>query len=153
MLMKPPVFRQCQRIPGPQLADAVIQKAPPGHCPLPDQVQILRAEQHALKNAAEFAAVFQLHTVGTQHPPGAPVQLRFQQESPFPRKHTSFQKGMVYAELDQFLIIPCPMADARKIRHRFQQIGLSLGVVAIDYIDIGIKSGVQMDVIAEEVQT
>ena len=32
--------------------------------------------------------------------------------------------------------------------HRYIQ-----SVVAIDYIDIGIKSGVQMDVIAEEVQT
>ena len=84
MLMKPPVFRQRQRIPGPQLADTVVQKASPGRRPLPDQVQILRSEQYTLKNAAEFAAVFQLHAVGAQHPPGAPVQLRFQQEGPFP---------------------------------------------------------------------
>ena len=59
---------------------------------------------------------------------------------------------MVHAEPDQLLIVPCPVTDAGEVGHRFQQVGLALGVVAVDHIDIGVKGGVQMDVIPEKIQ-
>ena len=45
------------------------------------------------------------------------------------------------------------MTDAREVRHRLQQIRLSLGVIAVDHIDIGVKHSVQMDIISEKIQT
>ena len=60
---------------------------------------------------------------------------------------------MVHAEPDELLIIPCPVTDAREVRHRLQQIRLSLGVIAVDHIDIGVKHSVQMDIISEKIQT
>ena len=75
VLVKPLILRQRQGIPGPKLADAIIQKSPPGGGSFPDQIQVLRAKQHALKNAGQFSAVFQLDAVGPQHPPRPPVQF------------------------------------------------------------------------------
>ena len=45
------------------------------------------------------------------------------------------------------------MTDAREVRHRLQQIRFSLGVIAVDHIDIGVKHSVQMDIISEKIQT
>ena len=82
MLMKPPVFRQRQRIPGPQLADAVIQKAPPGCRPFPDQIQVLRAKQHRLQHPGKLSggALFcpvseNLPPPGEQQPPEGLVPI------------------------------------------------------------------------------
>ena len=142
VLVKPLIFRKCLRVPGPKLADAVIQKAPPGGGPFPDQIQVLRAKQHALKNTGQLAAVFQLDAVRPQHPPRPPVQLRLQQKIPLPCKHMPLQKGVIHAELDQLPVISGPMADAGEIGHRLQQIRLSLGVVTVDHIDIRVKRSV-----------
>ena len=140
--MEPLILRQRQGVPGPKLADAVIQKAPPGGGSFPDQIQVLRAKQHALKNTGQLAAVFQLDAVRPQHPPRPPVQLRLQQKVPLPGKHISLQKGVVHAELDQLPVISGPVADAGEIGHRLQQIGFSLGVVTVDHIDIRVKCSV-----------
>ena len=142
VLVKPLIFRKCLRVPGPQLADAVIQKAPPGGGAFPDQIQVLRAEQHALENAGQLAAVFQLDAVRPQHPPRPPVQLRLQQKIPLPCKHMPLQKGVIHAELDQLPVISGPVADAGEIGHRLQQIRLSLCVVTVDHIDIRVKRSV-----------
>ena len=75
VLVEPLIFRKCLRVPGPQLADAVIQKSPPGGGSFPDQIKVLWAKQHALKNAGQLSAVFQLDAVGPQHPPRPSVQL------------------------------------------------------------------------------
>ena len=142
VLVKPLIFRKCLRVPGPKLADAVIQKAPPGGGSFPDQIQVLRAEQHTLKNTGQLAAVFQLDAVRPQHPPRPPVQLRLQQKLSISGKHIPLQKGVIHAELDQLPVISGPMADAGEIGHRFQQIRLSLGVVTVDHIDIRVKRSV-----------
>ena len=142
VLVKPLIFRKCLRVPGPKLADAVIQKAPPGGGSFPDQIQVLRAEQHALKNTGQLAAVFQLDAVRPQHPPRPPVQLRLQQKLSISGKHIPLQKGVIHAELDQLPVISGPMADAGEIGHRLQQIRLSLGVVTVDHIDIRVKRSV-----------
>ena len=44
---------------------------------------------------------------------------------------------MVYAELDQLLIIPCPVADTGDVGHRFQQVGLDIEKLC----EIGVKLG------------
>ena len=142
VLVKPLIFLKCLRVPGPQLADAVIQKAPPGGGSFPDQIQVLRAEQHTLKNTGQLAAVFQLDAVRPQHPPRPPVQLRLQQKLSISGKHIPLQKGVIHAELDQLPVISGPMADAGEIGHRLQQIRLSLGVVTVDHIDIRVKRSV-----------
>ena len=142
VLVKPLIFRKCLRVPGPKLADAIIQKAPPGGGSFSDQIQVLRAEQHTLKNTGQLAAVFQLDAVRPQHPPRPPVQLRLQQKIPLPCKHMPLQKGVIHAELDQLPVISGPMADAGEIGHRLQQIRLSLGVVTVDHIDIRVKRSV-----------
>ena len=142
VLVKPLIFRKCLRVPGPKLADAVIQKAPPGGGSFPDQIQVLRAEQHTLKNTGQLAAVFQLDAVRPQHPPRPPVQLRLQQKLSISGKHIPLQKGVIHAELDQLPVISGPMADAGEIGHRLQQIRLSLGVVTVDHIDIRVKRSV-----------
>ena len=142
VLVEPLILRQRQGVPGPKLADAVIQKAPPGGGSFPDQIQVLRAKQHALKNTGQLAAVFQLDAVRPQHPPRPPVQLRLQQKVPLSGKHISLQKGVIHTELDQLPVISGPMADAGEIGHRLQQIRLSLGVVTVDHIDIRVKRSV-----------
>ena len=142
VLVKPLIFRKCLRVPGPKLADAVIQKAPPGGGSFPDQIQVLRAEQHTLKNTGQLAAVFQLDAVRPQHPPRPPVQLRLQQKLSISGKHMPLQKGVIHAELDQLPVISGPVADAGEIGHRLQQIRLSLGVVTVDHIDIRVKRSV-----------
>ena len=142
VLVKPLIFHKCLRVPGPKLADAVIQKAPPGGGSFPDQIQVLRAEQHTLKNTGQLAAVFQLDAVRPQHPPRPPVQLRLQQKLSISGKHIPLQKGVIHAELDQLPVISGPMADAGEIGHRLQQIRLSLGVVTVDHIDIRVKRSV-----------
>ena len=140
--MEPLILRQRQGVPGPQLADAIIQKSPPGDGSFPDQIQVLRAEQHTLKNTGQLAAVFQLDTVGPQHPPRSPVQLRLQQKLSIPGKHISLQKCVIHTKLNQLPVISGPVADAGEIRHCFQQIGFSLCVVTVDHIDIRVKSSV-----------
>ena len=142
VLVEPLIFRKCLRVPGPKLADAIIQKAPPGGGSFSDQIQVLRAEQHTLKNTGQLAAVFQLDAVRPQYPPRPPVQLRLQQKIPLPCKHMPLQKGVIHAELDQLPVISGPMADAGEIGHRLQQIRLSLGVVTVDHIDIRVKRSV-----------
>ena len=44
VLVEPLVLRQGLGVPGPELADAAVQKPPPDLRPLPDQVQVLRAK-------------------------------------------------------------------------------------------------------------
>ena len=142
VLVKPLIFHKCLRVPGPKLADAVIQKAPPGGGSFPDQIQVLRAEQHTLKNTGQLAAVFQLDAVRPQHPPRPSVQLRLQQKLSISGKHIPLQKGVIHAKSDQLPVISGPMADAGEIGHRFQQIGFSLGVITVDHIDIRVKRSV-----------
>ena len=46
VLVEAVILPQGLGVPGPQLADGQIQEFPPGGRPLPDEVQVLRAEQH-----------------------------------------------------------------------------------------------------------
>ena len=117
VLVEPLVLRQGLGVAGPQLADALVQEAAPLRGPLPDEVEVLRAEEHALKKPGELPDVLQRHAVGLQLPSRPPVELRFQQVLPLVGGNAPLQEGMVHPELDELPVIPSPVADPGEVGH------------------------------------
>ena len=152
VLMEAPVLRQGLGIAGTELADALIQEAAALRSPLPDKIEVLRAEEDALKKARELGAVFQRYAVAPQLPAGAPVKLRFQQKIPVMGGDTSLQKGVIHPEEDQLPVIPCPVTDAGEVSHGLQEVGLPLGVVSADDVDLRMEVRLQVEIVPEEVQ-
>ena len=153
MLPQPLIFRQGHRIPGPKLADALVQKLSPGLRPSSDQIQILWTEKDSIQNAGQFPRVFQPDAVGQQLSTRPPVQGRLQGKVSPPAGHLSFDEGMVHTELDQLPVVPRPVGRCGgQISYRFQQIGLSLGVVSKDDVDPRMKSRLQVEVVSKKIQ-
>ena len=75
VVIEPVVLRQSGRVSRPQLAECGVHEAPPGGGPLPDQIQVVRAEEYGVVYLTQGGAVFGRHLVHPHLPPPVPVQL------------------------------------------------------------------------------
>ena len=153
VLVQPPVLRQGLGVPGPQLADAGIQKPPAHRRSLPDEPQILRAEEHRVQHPCQLPGGFQPDAVGQQLPPGPPAQPGLQGEGALPGLHLPLDEGVVHPELDELFIVPGPVGGGGgQVGHGLQQIGLALGVFPPDDVDAWGEFSLKVGVVAEKVQ-
>ena len=61
VVIEPVVLRQSGRVSRPQLAECGVHEAPPGGGPLPDQIQVVRAEEYGVVYLTQGGAVFGRH--------------------------------------------------------------------------------------------
>ena len=106
VLIQAVVLRQRLGIPGAQLADGAVQKAPPGGGPLPDEEQVLRTEEHCVQNAGQLPRGLQTDPIGGQLPPPAPGQPGLQQEFPPAALHRAPNQGVLSVQPDHLPVIP-----------------------------------------------
>jgi len=109
VLVEPVVLGQGGGVAGPELADALVEEAPPCGGPLPDEGEVLGAEQHGIQNAGQLPGVFQPYPVREQLFPARPGQPGLQSEVPFPGKELPLDEGRVHAELDELAVVPGPV--------------------------------------------
>ena len=153
VLIEAVVLPQGLGVSGPQLADGQIQELPPGGRPLPDQVQVLRAEQHRGQNARELPGGLQPHPVGVELPAFPPVQLGLQGEGPAPAVHCPLQKGPVDVQHDHLPVVPGPVGlGGGQIGDGLQQVGLALGVLPVDQIHPGVEVRLEVDIVPKKIQ-
>ena len=153
VLVEAVIFRQRGGIPGPQLADGAVQKLPPGRAPLPDEIQILGAEEDGIENPAELPGGLEPHPVGMELPPLAPEELGLQGKVPVPALNLPLEEGGVHAHHDKLPVVPGPVGPGGgQVGDGLQQIGLALGVVPVDEVHPWVEGGLQMGVVTEKVK-
>ena len=138
---------------GPQLGDGVVQKPPALRRPGPDQVKVLRAEQHRVQGLPQLRGLFQLHPVPGDLPPGVVAEGDFHGKIPAPAGYLSGEEAVLDPEENQFLVIPGPVAlGTGQIGDGLQQVGLALGVVPGDDVHARVELNGGGQVVAEILQ-
>ena len=109
VFIQPPVFRQGLGVPGAELTDGAVQKPPPGGGPLPDKIQVLRAEQHRVQHPRQLPGVFQPDPVGEELSGAAPGQLGLHHKGAAPAFDGSPDMGGGPVHADHLPVIPGPV--------------------------------------------
>ena len=144
LIVQPLILRQSFRVAGPELADDAVQKIPPGGGAGADEIQILRTEQDGIQDTGQFSGTLQPHPVLFQSPPLPPPEPRFQEKVPVPAGELTQDLRLRLVEGDQLSIPPSPMAPAGgQVGDGLDEVGLALGVVAVDDIDGGREIHIQ----------
>lgn len=93
MLVEAAILRQGLGVLGPKLADTPVQEPPPGSRSLPDEVEVLRAEEHGVEHAGQLPGGLEAHPVGVELPPHPPAQTGLQGEVPPTADTSAFTKA------------------------------------------------------------
>ena len=109
VLIQSAVFRQGLGVPGAELTDSAVQKPPPGGGPLPDKIQVLRAEQHRVQHPRQLPGVFQPDPVGEELSGAAPGQLGLHGEGAAPAFDDPPDVGGGLVHADHLPVIPGPV--------------------------------------------
>ena len=81
-----------------------------------------------------------LEELGLQLPPPPPEQEGFHPELPPPALQPGTHRAVVGVKGEQLPVSPGAVgAGAGQIAHRLQQVGLALGVFAVDDVDAAVK--------------
>ena len=100
------VLAQSLGIPGPELADGLVQECTAlGGAGL-DEGQILRAEENGLDDAGEFSGGLAFDMIDGELSPGAPEKLGFDEKFPPPALHLGGDGSPVPVEGDELLVPP-----------------------------------------------
>ena len=114
MLQQTGIFCQRGAIARAKLAQRRIDKPAAHRRPCPQNLQILRAEQHRGKAAAQLFGAFLLHVVAEQLPPLLPRKEQRPQVQLAPgRLHPGGQLGKVLPKADQLGLAPGAKAGKR----------------------------------------
>ena len=153
VLIQPPVFRQCLGVPGPQLAQGQIHEPPPLRRPRPDEKQILRAEEYGVQHVGQRRVGLSGHTVDRHFPAFAAKELYIRGERPLPGQELRRDGRLLPVEADQLPVaVGAGAFTAGQIDHGLQQVGLALGVLAVDDVAAPVEVQRLPPVIAPAVQ-
>ena len=153
VVIEPVVLRQSGRVSRPQLAECGVHEAPPGGGPLPDQIQVIRAEEYGVVYLTQGGAVFGRHLIHPHLPPPVPVQLHPGAELPVSGGDPGFQHSGGRIEGNHLPVRPGPGGfPAGEVDDSLQQIGLALGVLPEDHIAVRVKGYPLAGVVAEMLQ-
>ncbi|CAN4012763.1 DUF1836 domain-containing protein, partial [Dysosmobacter welbionis] len=108
VVIEPMVLRQSGRVSRPQLAECGVHEAPPGGGPLPDQIQVIRAEEYGVVYLTQGGAVFGRHLIHPHLPPPVPVQLHPGAELPVSGGDPGFQHSGGRIEGNHLPVRPGP---------------------------------------------
>ena len=133
MVVQAAVLAQRLGVPGTQLAQGHIHEPPPLRRPRPDEEQVLRREKHRVQHIAERRAVFGLHTVDGHAPPLAAAEPDVGDEFPLAGEYLSHQQRVLPLKADQLPVaVGAGTFAAAQVHDGLQQVGLALGVLAVD---------------------
>ena len=150
VLIEPVILRQGRRVAGPQLAEGRIHEPPPGGGPLPDEIQILRTEEHRVVHLAQGGAVFCRHLIHPHLSPPVPIQLHPGPELPVSGQDPALQNGGRGVKADHLPVRSGPGGfPAGEIDDGLQQVGLALGVLSEDHVAGRVKGDLLMLIVAE----
>ena len=150
VLIEPVILRQGGRVPGPQLAEGRVHEPPAGGGALPDEIQVVRTEEHGVVHLAQGSVVFCRHLIHPQFPPPVPIQLHPGPELPVPGEDPALQNGGGGVKADHLPVRPGPGGlPTGEIDDGLQQVGLALGVLPEDHVAGRVKGDLLMLVVAE----
>ena len=146
----PAVRGQGGGIPGPQLAQRRVHELPPGGGPLPDQKQIVGAEEHRVIHLAQGGGVFGCYLVDGELSPLSPVQLRPDPEFPLPGQDAGLQQGRGGVEGDHLPVRSGPGGfSTGEVDNGLQQVGLALGVLPEDHVAVRVEVHQRLPIVAK----
>ena len=151
LLQNSVVFRQRRVIIGPQGAQRLIPQPPPGGSAGFQHHQILGTEQNTGKQSGNVTGGLLFDPIVPQLPGAAAVEQHPTDVLlPLLGKNVAVNLAKIFFKADQFPGPLGPEAFSRaQIADGFQQIGLTLGIVAHDEIHTGLKFQLNLAVIAK----
>ena len=150
MLVKAAIFRQRFGVSGPQLAQREIHELPPCRRAVADEKQILRREEHRVQHVAERSGVFRRYAVDGHFPLFAAIELDVGHKLPVTGQDAALQHRARRVEADQLPVsVSAGRFAAGEIDNRLQQIGLALGIFAVDHVAVGVEGQALAAVVAK----